>query len=220
MRVLADGGQTTANGDTVSVAGANTATILIAAATSYVRFDDVSGNPDARTRETIAQAAAKSFDSLRDAHVREHQRLFRRVSIDLGRTSASARPTDERIAAFADGDDPAFAALYFQFGRYLLISSSRPGGQPANLQGLWNDSLDPPWGSKYTININTEMNYWPVESTNLDECLDPLIAMVQDLSTARRTACGRPAVHGSRSRRGSVTSTPAIARSFRRSIPR
>ncbi|HVT48190.1 MAG TPA: glycoside hydrolase family 95 protein [Vicinamibacterales bacterium] len=189
VRVLADGGQTTANGDTVSVSGANAATLLIAAATSYVRFDDVSGNPEARTRETIARAAAKSFDTLRDAHIRQHQRLFRRVSIDLGRTSASARPTDERIAAFANGGDPALAALYFQFGRYLLISSSRPGGQPANLQGLWNDSLDPPWGSKYTININTEMNYWPVESTNLDECLDPLVAMVQDLTvTGARTA--------------------------------
>jgi alpha-L-fucosidase 2 len=189
VRVIADGGETTTEDGTVSVTGANAATLLIAAATSYVRFDDVSGDPEARTRETIARAAAKPFAALRDAHVREHQRLFRRVSLDLGPASASARPTDERIAAFADGGDPALAALYFQFGRYLLISSSRPGGQPANLQGLWNESLDPPWGSKYTININTEMNYWPAESTNLDECLDPLIAMVQDLTvTGARTA--------------------------------
>ena len=98
-------------------------------------------------------------------HVAEHQRLFRRVALDLGTTDAAKRPTDERIQNFAAGNDPQLAALYFQFGRYLLISCSRPGGQPANLQGLWNESMNPPWGSKYTININTEMNYWPAEPT-------------------------------------------------------
>ena len=95
-------------------------------------------------------------------------------------------PTDERIAHFAEGNDPQLAALYFQFGRYLLISCSRPGGQPATLQGLWNDSMTPPWDSKYTININTEMNYWPAEAANLGECVEPLTAMVLDLSADRR----------------------------------
>ncbi|MEP6482712.1 MAG: glycoside hydrolase family 95-like protein, partial [Rhodoglobus sp.] len=116
------------------------------------------------------------------AHVAEHQRLFRRVSLDLGRTAAADLATDERVRNFATANDPALAALYFQYGRYLLISSSRPGTQPTNLQGIWNDSISPPWGSKYTININTEMNYWPAETTNLAECAEPLFDMIKDLS--------------------------------------
>jgi alpha-L-fucosidase 2 len=126
---------------------------------------------------------------LRAAHVAEHQGLFRRVQLDLGTSNAEDLPTDERIKAFTQGGDPQLAALYFQFGRYLLISSSRPGGQPANLQGLWNESMNPPWGSKYTININTEMNYWLAEPGNLSECTEPLVAMIQDLTrTGARTA--------------------------------
>ena len=108
--------------------------------------------------------------TLRSDHVREHQRLFRRVSLDLGTTQAAHHPTDERVANSQEPDDPQLATLYFQFGRYLLISSSRPGSQPANLQGLWNESITPPWGSKYTININSEMNYWPAEVAALGEC--------------------------------------------------
>ena len=111
------------------------------------------------------------------------------MQLDLGTTAAAKKPTDERIRDFSGGGDPQLAALYFQFARYLLISSSRPGGQPANLQGIWNESMSPPWGSKYTININTEMNYWPAEPANLAECVDPLIAMVMDLTdTGARTA--------------------------------
>jgi len=121
--------------------------------------------------------------------VRTHQTLFRRVTLDLGTTAAAQRPTDERIRDPNKVNDPQLAALYFQFGRYLLISSSRPGCQPANLQGIWNDSMNPPWQSKYTININTEMNYWPAEPTNLGECVEPLVAMVMDLTeTGARTA--------------------------------
>ena len=112
--------------------------------------------------------------TLRAAHVRDYQQLFDRVTLDLG--SSQRAPTDERVRGFADGDDPGLAALYFQYGRYLLIASSRTGSQPANLQGLWNESMSPPWGSKYTININTEMNYWPALSTNLAETMDPLTA--------------------------------------------
>ncbi|HUJ09195.1 MAG TPA: glycoside hydrolase N-terminal domain-containing protein [Verrucomicrobiae bacterium] len=189
VRILTQGGNAVAAKDTVAVTGADSATLLIAITTSYKSFKDVSGDPDALTRRTITAAEKKSFDALRRAHIAEHQRLFRRVQLDLGVTDAARRPTDERVKDFATGNDPQLAALYFQFGRYLLISSTRPGCQPANLQGLWNDSLNPPWGSKYTININTEMNYWPAETCNLSECLEPLVAMIQDLTqTGARTA--------------------------------
>lgn len=189
VRVIAQGGKTDATGSSVSVTGANSATLLIAAATSYKSYKDVTGDPAAIVQQTLAAAEKKAPNTLREAHIREHQRLFRRVQLDLGSTAAAKRPTDERIQDFAGGGDPQLAALYFQFGRYLLISSSRTGGQPANLQGIWNESMDPPWGSKYTININTEMNYWPAEPTNLAECVDPLVAMIMDLTdTGARTA--------------------------------
>ena len=189
IRVIAQAGKTTSKGSAVTVEAADSATLLIAAATSYKSYKDITGNPHELTGDTLAAAEKKPFAAIRDAHIKEHQRLFHRVQLDLGTTPAAKLPTDERIKNFATGTDPQLAALYFQFGRYLLISSSRPGGQPANLQGLWNESMDPPWGSKYTININTEMNYWPAEPTNLAECVDPLIAMVMDLTdTGARTA--------------------------------
>jgi alpha-L-fucosidase 2 len=186
-KLIADAGRVSRSGDELVVAGANSVTILIAAATTFKRFDDVSADPSAIAARQIEAAAAKSYAALRADHVREHQRLFRRVSLDLGSTSAAAQPTDARIRA--GGDDPALAALYFHYARYLLICSSRPGSQPANLQGIWNDKLDAPWGSKYTININTEMNYWPAEPANLAECVAPLVQMVKDLAvTGARTA--------------------------------
>jgi alpha-L-fucosidase 2 len=188
-RVLTDGGTVTALTNSLAVAGADSATLLIALATSYKSFDDVSGDPEKIVTGQLAAAAPQSFDVLLAAHVKEHQRLFSRVSLDLGTSDAMKQPTDERIRNFANGGDPQFAALYFQFGRYLLIGCSRPGGQPANLQGLWNDSMNPPWQSKYTININTEMNYWPAEECNLGECVEPLISMIKGLSvTGARTA--------------------------------
>ena len=188
-RVLADGGSVSATSNSVSVANADSATILIALATSYKHYDDVGGDPEKIVNARIAAAARKSFDKLLAAHIKEHQRLFHRVTLDLGHTDAMQKPTDERIRDFSNGRDPQFAVLYFQFGRYLLISSSRPGGQPANLQGLWNDGMNPPWQSKYTININTEMNYWPAEPCNLGECVEPLVAMIKELSvTGARTA--------------------------------
>ena len=189
VRVLAQGGKTEAAGETVSVSGADSATLLVSAATSYRSYKDVSGDPEALTKSHIAAAARKPFGALRRDHVAEHRRLFRRVSLDLGTTGAAKLPTDERIAGFAAGNDPQLAALYFQFGRYLLISSSRPGTQPANLQGLWNEEMAPPWDSKYTININTEMNYWPAEPTGLQELVEPLVRMVLELAeTGARTA--------------------------------
>ena len=185
VRVQAEGGQTVTATNSVSVKAANAATLLIAAATSYRKFDDITGDPEALVEKHLA--INKSYDALRQAHIAEHQRLFRRVRLDLG--APANRPTDERIRDSAHSNDPQLAALYFQFARYLLISCSRPGGQAANLQGLWNDSLTPPWGSKYTININTEMNYWPAETCNLAECVAPLDAMVRDLAvTGARTA--------------------------------
>lgn len=189
VKVRTVGGSIAAEGERLSIAGADSATLLIAMATSYKKYNDVSGDPEALTKAAIAAASKKSIENLLKDHIVEHQRLFRRVFLDLGATEAMKKPTDERIRDFAKGDDPQLAALYFQFGRYLLICSSRPGTQPANLQGIWNDSMTPPWESKYTININTEMNYWPAEPTNLGECAEPLIAMVKDLSqTGRRTA--------------------------------
>jgi alpha-L-fucosidase 2 len=188
-RVLAEGGTVVATADSLAVTNADAATLLIAAATSYKNYQDVSGDPEAVVTAQIAAAATKPFPKLLAVHTREHQRLFRRVSLEVGASDAMKLPTDERIKQFHNGQDPQFAALYFQYGRYLLISSSRPGGQPANLQGLWNQSMNPPWQSKYTININTEMNYWPAEECNLGECVEPLIAMVKDLShTGARTA--------------------------------
>lgn len=189
VQIVATGGKVTPGGDKIAVEKADSVTLLVTAATSFKNFNDASGDPEAIAKKTLAGASAKSVDALRTAHLRDYQALFHRVKLDLGRSDAMKLPTDARIRDFAKGNDPQLAALYYQYGRYLLISSSRPGGQPANLQGIWNEGLFPPWGSKYTININTEMNYWPAESGNLAECVEPLIAMVSDLSvTGARTA--------------------------------
>jgi len=187
LRVLPTGGTRSVSGDGIIVRDADAVTLLIVAATSYRTYEDVTADPAARVAAALDPASRKTVDTLRAAHVRGYQQLFNRVTLDLG---ASKRlPTDERVRTFGEGGDPGLAALYFQYGRYLLIASSRSGSQPANLQGLWNESMSPPWGSKYTININTEMNYWPALSTNLAETMDPLTAMVSDLSmTGARTA--------------------------------
>ncbi|HEX2083579.1 MAG TPA: glycoside hydrolase family 95 protein, partial [Xanthomonadaceae bacterium] len=189
VRVLPRGGTLKAERERIVIEGADEVLLLATAATSYRRYDDVGGDPEAITRRQLAAAQAKGFQSLREAHVAEHRRLFRRVAIDLGRSEAEQLPTDERVERYAGGGDPALAALYHQYGRYLLIASSRPGTQPANLQGIWNDLMDPPWDSKYTININTEMNYWPSEANALHECVEPLERMLFELAhTGARTA--------------------------------
>jgi alpha-L-fucosidase 2 len=189
VRLLAQGGTVTDGEGSLSVTHADSALLFIAAATSYKNYEDVSGDPEAMVKSQLAAAEVKPFELLQQRQLEAHQRLFRRVSLDLGRSEAMNLPTDERIKHFPEGHDPQLAALYFQFGRYLLISSSRPGGQPANLQGLWNESMNPPWGSKYTININTEMNYWPVDTANLGECIEPLTSLVLDLTkTGAHTA--------------------------------
>jgi alpha-L-fucosidase 2 len=189
VRVIAQGGELVSSEDALTLHGANAVTLLLAIATNYRRFDDVGGDPAAITRRQLEAAAGRGWDQLVAAHIADHRKLFRRVTLDLGRTAASEQPTDLRIRDSATTQDPQLAALYFQYARYLLIACSRTGTQPANLQGLWNDKLSAPWGSKYTININTEMNYWPAEPANLAECVQPLVAMVKDLAvTGARTA--------------------------------
>jgi alpha-L-fucosidase 2 len=189
VKVSVDGGSLTADGSQLRIVAAKSATLLIAAATSFRRYDDVSGDPAAATMKAIAGAAARPLEAVRADHLTEHRRLFRRVTLDLGGVPPADLPTDERIRRFAAGTDPQLAALYFQYGRYLLIASSRPGTQPANLQGIWNDSTNPPWASNYTTNINTQMNYWPAEVANLAECAEPLFAMIAELAeTGARTA--------------------------------
>jgi len=135
-----------------------------------------------KAQDAIEAARKKNYQKIKDDHIAAHRQLFRRVSLDLGATENSFQPTDQRIKSFDGRNDPALAALAFQFGRYLLISSSRPGSQPANLQGIWNESMNPPWDSKYTTNINLEMNYWPAEVTNLSECAWPLFQMIKELT--------------------------------------
>ena len=182
VRILAEGGKTASDGNMIRVGGADSVTLLIAAATSYKKYNDVGGDPEAMTKHWISDASKKNYETILASHIAEHQRLFRRVRLELGSTEESKRPTDERIRDSEKADDPQLAVLYFQFGRYMLISSSRPGCQPANLQGIWNESMTPPWGSKYTININTEMNYWPAEPANLAECAEPLFGLIKDIS--------------------------------------
>jgi len=181
LLVSTDGGKVKNTNGGLEVNGANEVTLLLAAATSFRNFQDVSADPAARCDKVIKAAAGKSYDVLCKAHVADHRHLFRRVELDLGITDAANRPTDERIRTFGESDDPQLAALYFQFGRYLTICSSRPGSQPANLQGIWNDNIRPPWESKWTTNINTEMNYFAVEVCNLSECHEPLFDMLDDL---------------------------------------
>jgi alpha-L-fucosidase 2 len=188
-RIAAQGGQVTASGDKLSVSAADSVTILVAAATSYKRYDDVSGDPAAVCEANLAKVAGKSYEELRTAHIAEHQRLFQRVKFDLGTPAAEDQPTDDRRANFYKRPDPALAALNFHYGRYLLLSCSRPGGQPANLQGMWNDKMTAAWDGKYTVNINTEMNYWPAQATNLSECEEPLFRLLSEIAeTGARTA--------------------------------
>lgn len=188
VEAVAGAGQITARDGMITVSGADNATFVLTAATNHVNFHDVSADPAARNAPVLAAVAAKPVAALRSAHVTDHQALFRRMSFDLGYSPVN-RPTDARLRVADKAGDPALIPLFFQFGRYLLIASSRPGDQPANLQGVWNDSLKPSWDSKYTVNINTEMNYWPTEVANLAETAEPLYAMIDDLVVSgRKTA--------------------------------
>ncbi len=189
VRFKTDGGQITKNDTSVTIQQANAVTLYISIATNFNRYDDVSGNETARATEYLNKAFGKTFDALRAAHVKAYQQYFNRVKLNLGTTESINLPTDERLRQFSKVNDPHFAVVYYQFGRYLLISSSQPGGQPANLQGIWNHRLSPPWDSKYTININAQMNYWPAEKTNLAELHEPFLTMVKEMAeTGKQTA--------------------------------
>ncbi|MGK5450845.1 glycoside hydrolase family 95 protein [Streptomyces radiopugnans] len=192
VRAVAEGGAVRSVSGELHVQEATAVTLLVSAATNHRDWRGVEEDPGAaaaRAAAPVEAAAARPYAELRARHVRDHAALFDRVRLELPVTPAAALPTDERVARFARGEDPHLVALYFAYGRYLLIACSRPGTQPANLQGLWNDLTDPPWGGKYTININTEMNYWPAAPANLLECWEPLFGLLDDLAVAgARTA--------------------------------
>lgn len=180
LKLDLQGGKSVAGDTLLSVTNANSATIYIAMATNFVNYKDISGNPSGRNKVSMKNAG-KNYARALQAHISAYQKYYNRVSLNLGRTSQADKPTDVRIKEFAISDDPHLVALYFQFGRYLLISSSQPGGQPANLQGIWNQKLNPAWKCRYTTNINAEMNYWPAEVTNLREMHEPFLQMVKEL---------------------------------------
>ena len=189
VKTIAEGGSFRSENNKWIVKNANSATLYISIATNFKSYHDISGNAKEKASAFLNKAVQKKYAYALKNHINFYQKYFNRVKFDIGVTDAVNKPTDQRIAAFANVNDPHLAAMYFQFGRYLLIASSQPGNQPPTLQGIWNDKMMAPWDSKYTININTEMNYWPAEVTNLSELHDPLFKMLKDLSvTGRETA--------------------------------
>ncbi len=186
LKVISDG-TITVKKNQLSVSGAKTATIYLTLATNYISYKDVSGDPEQKVKQTLGRATLKKFDQILERHLEDYQKLFNRFDIEFTESVRVKFPTNKRIIEFSKNpDDPQLLALYIQYGRYLLISSSRPGTQPANLQGIWNDQLAPAWDSKWTVNINTEMNYWPAELTNLSECQEPLYNLIADCAETGR----------------------------------
>jgi alpha-L-fucosidase 2 len=181
LLVRAQGGTVRRTGDRLEVTGADTVTLLFGNATSFRSYKDIGGDADGAAVRVTSGAAALSYEDLKRRHVADFSGLFSRVRLQLGPANAGQAPTAERLRSFSTTQDPSLVALYYQFGRYLLISASRPGGQAANLQGLWNKELEPPWGSKWTTNINLQMNYWPADSGNLRETQSPLWSLIRDL---------------------------------------
>lgn len=193
--ILHEGGTLVSDSGVARVSGAQSVTVLLTAATDFAGYNVMPGSVSEETLTekcmAVLNAAAQSgYDELRKRHTEDHESLFGRLQIDLGSSDRAALPTDKRLTSYQAGhSDSELEALYFQYGRYLLISSSRPGTQPAHLQGIWNPHMQPPWNSNYTTNINTEMNYWPAEVCNLSECHEPLFGLIRDLSeTGARTA--------------------------------
>ncbi|RFZ84140.1 glycoside hydrolase family 95 protein [Mucilaginibacter terrenus] len=192
IKAINDGGTVETSNNGIVVKNATKVTLLLSAATSFNGFDHNQDKDEHRiAREYLNKAAAKGYESLRKAHISDYQKYFNRVSLNIapGKPTPNAvLPTDERINGYTAGAyDPDYETLYFQYGRYLLISSSRPGGTAANLQGIWNNEMRPPWSSNYTININTQMNYWPAESTNLSEMHQPLFGLIKELAITGKT---------------------------------
>ena len=190
LQVNVEGGISQAKNDSISVSGADAVTLFIAAATSYITQTDASADPRERCEDYLSAVDGKSYQDIRTEHIAEHQSLFRRVDLNLGSTEAENLPTDERLTAVKEGaSDPGLVALYFQYGRYLLMGSSRPGCLPANLQGVWNEHMNAPWNSDYHTNINVQMNYWVPEICNLPECHTPLFDLMESLiEPGNRTA--------------------------------
>ena len=189
VSIEAEGGSVRKEGDALVVSGATSATLRLCAATSFVNYEDVSGDPLAKSAALLGHAESVSYETLLARHLADYQELFGRVELDLGTSLAASMTTDARLRANDKTSDTQLATLLFQYGRYLLISSSRPGSQPANLQGIWNDQLRPPWDSKYTMNINAEMNYWPTEVANLAECAEPFFDLIDEVAASgSRTA--------------------------------
>ena len=183
------GGSLSQTDTSLVVEKADEVTLYISIGTNFKKYNDISADQHEKAKSILETSLKKDYEALKKKHLSAYKELFDRVTLDLGVTAALNKPTNVRIADFAKGHDPALVSLYFQFGRYLLISSSQPGGQAANLQGKWNDKLSPPWDSKYTININTEMNYWPAEVTALPEMHQPLFDMLGDLAeTGKKSA--------------------------------
>jgi len=166
----------------ITIINADEVTLYLTAGTNFVNANDVSGHPATANEHALAKLKNKTYAQLKKAHIQDYQHYFNTFSVNFGASENDKLPTNERLSKFEHTDDPSFIALYMQYGRYLLISSSRPGGQPANLQGIWNDLLTPPWGSKYTTNINLEMNYWPTEILNLSNLNDPLFRKIKGLA--------------------------------------
>lgn len=182
LKAVAEGGTVKTNGVDLVVENANAVTLYFAAATNFVNYKDVSANPHQRVDDYLQHIAGKAYPSILQAAVNDHYQYFKRVGLDMAATENSFLPTPERIQKTQTAPDPALAALSYQFGRYLMIASSRPGTQAANLQGIWNDNMNPAWDAKYTTNINTQMNYWPVESGNLSECAQPLVQLIKEVA--------------------------------------
>ncbi len=183
------GGSYTIKDDVLSVTNADEAVIYISCATNFKDYKELTGDESAKCREIMEKAILNPYEKAKQGHIDFYKQYINRVSLDLGSNENANKPTDVRIKNFAQTFDPQLAALYFQFGRYLLISSSQPGTQPANLQGIWNDRFLPSWDSKYTCNINLEMNYWPAEVTNLSEMHDPMLQLVREVAeTGKVTA--------------------------------
>ncbi len=188
-RVKTQGGSISTADNTLKIEKADSVVIVVSIASNFINYNDLSGDGKKEAQSYLDKAFVKNYDKMKTAHIAAYQKYFKRVNLDLGATEQAKLPTDERLSNFRNVQDPSFVTLYYQYGRYLLISSSQPGGQAANLQGIWNGSMTPAWDSKYTININTEMNYWPAEKTNLSEMHEPLLKMIKELSqTGQETA--------------------------------
>ena len=181
-QIHSDGGTVERVGTRIKVANSNSVTILFVAATNFINYKDVSGNEKAEVQNYLENLDNKDYATIRKNTLEDYQSLFNRVELDLPSTSTSYLPTDERMVSIQTDPDPQMSSLSYQFGRYILISSSRPGTQPTNLQGIWNKDMNPSWDSKYTTNINTEMNYWPAEASNLSELTEPLFKMIEELT--------------------------------------